>query len=334
MAWIDDLYSRIADFRQVVGVKLNFLYDTKEDKSNKKTNLLSADPAHYPNVPAVRDGINIAIIDAINALNIDLDTKFIKISEKGIPNGVVPLNNQGLIDVQYIPGFIDDVVDLVDILTTYPTSGMIVGQKWYNTATKKIFTATSATTGTTSDPISDVIYVNTQDNTTWRWTGTTMVQLNGGLVLGITSTTAFRGDHGKIAYDHTFIVGNPHNTQMTDIPGLTAEFALKANIRLDNLPSNLSPAEQSSIRSKLNVGTGNGTINTVGLAMPNFFNVSNSPLTGTGGTITVTLAVGYVMPTAAIAAQWDLAYQHSVDMGDATQPVPDWAAQLTAILNF
>lgn len=334
MAWIDNLYSRISDFRQVVGVKLNYLYDTKEDKVNKQTNLLSADPAHYPNVPAVRDGINVAIIDAINALNIDLDTRFIKISEKGIPNGVVPLNSQGLIDVQYIPGFIDDVIDLINIVTTYPTSGMTVGQRWYNTTTLKIFTATSSTTGTISDPIPDVIYVNTSNNTTWRWTGSTMVQLNGGLVLGTTSTTAFRGDYGNTAYNHTFLTGNPHNTQISDIPGLTAEFALKANIRLDNLPANLSSAEQASIRTKIGTGTGNGSISTVGLSMPNSFAVSNSPLTGSGGTITVTLAVGYIMPTTAQAAQWDLAYQHSVDMGDATQPVPNWAAQLTAILNF
>lgn len=39
-----------------------------------------------------------------------------------------------------------------------------------------------------------------------------------GLQLGETSTTAYRGDRGKIAYDHSQIIsGNPHGTTATDI---------------------------------------------------------------------------------------------------------------------
>lgn len=40
----------------------------------------------------------------------------------------------------------------------------------------------------------------------------------GGLTLGETSTTAFRGDQGKVAYDHSQITaGNPHGTTKTDL---------------------------------------------------------------------------------------------------------------------
>lgn len=40
----------------------------------------------------------------------------------------------------------------------------------------------------------------------------------GTLVLGETSTTAYRGDHGKAAYDHSQIVsGNPHGTTYQDV---------------------------------------------------------------------------------------------------------------------
>lgn len=39
-------------------------------------------------------------------------------------------------------------------------------------------------------------------------------------------------------------------------------------------------------------GSGGGTLNTVGLSMPSFLTVGNSPLTGTGGTISVTLNGG------------------------------------------
>lgn len=45
-----------------------------------------------------------------------------------------------------------------------------------------------------------------------------------GLVLGETSSTAYRGDKGKIAYDHSQTTGNPHNTTPADI-GADAEGA-------------------------------------------------------------------------------------------------------------
>jgi len=40
------------------------------------------------------------------------------------------------------------------------------------------------------------------------------------LELGETEYDAYRGDRGKVAYDHTRIAGNPHATQMADIPSL------------------------------------------------------------------------------------------------------------------
>lgn len=41
-----------------------------------------------------------------------------------------------------------------------------------------------------------------------------------GTELGETSTTAYRGDRGKTAYDHSQATGNPHNTAIADISGL------------------------------------------------------------------------------------------------------------------
>ena len=39
----------------------------------------------------------------------------------------------------------------------------------------------------------------------------------GGVSLGETSTTAYRGDRGKTAYDHSQITGNPHGTTAADV---------------------------------------------------------------------------------------------------------------------
>ena len=45
------------------------------------------------------------------------------------------------------------------------------------------------------------IYVALDTNKTYRWTGSTYVELSEGVVLGETSSTAYRGDRGKTAYD-------------------------------------------------------------------------------------------------------------------------------------
>ena len=41
--------------------------------------------------------------------------------------------------------------------------------------------------------------------------------MSSSLALGETSSTAYRGDRGKIAYDHSQATGNPHGTTKADI---------------------------------------------------------------------------------------------------------------------
>jgi hypothetical protein len=115
--------------------------------------------------------------------------------------GVVLLDDDTLIPSKFLPSYVDDVIDLLGgIVESTPTSGMTAGYKYYVTSTKKIFTASSATSGITSDPISDVIYVVPDDINgaiTYRWSGTTLVEIvNGGIVIGTTSGTAFEGNRG------------------------------------------------------------------------------------------------------------------------------------------
>lgn len=115
--------------------------------------------------------------------------------------GVVLLDYNTLIPSKFLPSYVDDVIDLLGgIVESTPTSGMTAGYKYYVTSTKKIFTASSATSGITSDPISDVIYVVPDDINgaiMYRWSGTTLVEIvNGGIVIGTTSGTAFEGNRG------------------------------------------------------------------------------------------------------------------------------------------
>lgn len=115
--------------------------------------------------------------------------------------GVVLLDDDTLIPSKFLPSYVDNVIDLLGGIVKYtPTSGMTAGYKYYVTSTKKIFTASSATSGTTSDPISDVIYVVPNDINgaiMYRWSGTALVKIvNGGIVIGTTSGTAFEGNRG------------------------------------------------------------------------------------------------------------------------------------------
>ena len=58
------------------------------------------------------------------------------------------------------------------------------------------------------------IYVDTATNLTYRWSGSAYVEISQSLALGETSSTAYRGDRGKIAYDHSQISHAPTNAEV------------------------------------------------------------------------------------------------------------------------
>lgn len=125
------------------------------------------------------------------------------IGNKGAANGVASLDSGGKIPASQLPAGYDNVDMLQSFVTTNPSSNMRIGQKFYNTTTKKIFTATSATTGVeTAVEGGDKIYINITENKSYRWTGATMVAVGdgSGVALGTTSSTAFRGDYGNTLY--------------------------------------------------------------------------------------------------------------------------------------
>ena len=61
------------------------------------------------------------------------------------------------------------------------------------------------------------IYVDTSTNLTYRWGGSGYVEISKSLALGTTSTTAYRGDHGLLAYQHISKIGNPHGLTLGDL---------------------------------------------------------------------------------------------------------------------
>lgn len=92
----------------------------------------------------------------------------------------------------------------------------------------------------------NVIYFAEDTELQYRWSGSEYVQMLGSLVLGETADTAYRGDRGKIAYDHSQLTaGNPHNTT-------------KANVGLGNVDNTsdinkpISTAVQTALNGKAN----------------------------------------------------------------------------------
>lgn len=61
------------------------------------------------------------------------------------------------------------------------------------------------------------IYVAQDTNKTYRWSGTTYVEISPSLALGTTSSTAFRGDYGNTAYQHATAKGSAFSSGLYKI---------------------------------------------------------------------------------------------------------------------
>jgi len=127
-----------------------------------------------------------------NATNIANNTSAITaINNKiGEPNGIAELDTTGKVPQSQLPSFVDDVVEYAS-LSNFPATGE-----------------------------SGKIYIAIDTNITYRWGGSTYVPIGSDLALGETASTAYRGDRGKVAYDHSQTQGNPHNTTIAQISGL------------------------------------------------------------------------------------------------------------------
>jgi len=93
----------------------------------------------------------------------------------------------GKIPASQLPSYVDDVLEYANI-AAFPGTGE-----------------------------SGKIYVALDTNKTYRWSGSAYVEISASLALGETSSTAYRGDRGKTAYDHSQTTGNPHNTTKSDV---------------------------------------------------------------------------------------------------------------------
>jgi len=114
----------------------------------------------------------------------------------------------GIIPAAQLPAFVDDVLEFAT-LAGFPTTG----------ETGKLYVA-----------------INT--NLVYRWTGSIYVAISDSLALGVTSSSAYRGDLGNTAYNHSQqSSGNPHNVTKTEVglPALINALQLVASNNLSDL---------------------------------------------------------------------------------------------------
>lgn len=126
----------------------------------------------------------------------------------------------GKIPAYQLPSSVDDITEVLGFFATAPVSAT-EQDLYYNTSDKKVYTYLSGVWSNPTTPESNKLYLTLNDDKIFRWSGTTFGEISASIVLGETSSTAYRGDRGKIAYDHSQINtgGNPHGTRLSEIVG-------------------------------------------------------------------------------------------------------------------
>lgn len=113
--------------------------------------------------------------------------------DAGVASGVAELDANGKVPSSQLPSYVDDVLEY---------------------ASESAFPATGET---------GKIYVALDTNLTYRWSGSAYVEISPSLALGETDSTAYRGDRGKTAYDHS-------QSDHSDIKPAFSESSTRANI--------------------------------------------------------------------------------------------------------
>lgn len=180
------------DFTDVLKNKL----DGIEAEANK----YELPPATHDDLGGVRGGDHI-LIDQNGTISVDVDGELsasstnpvqnstvkaaldekLNNAQKGAVGGLAELDANGKVPSGQLPSYVDDVIE----------GYLYQGSFYQDAAHQELIT-----------PESSKIYVDKTEEKTYRWGGSAYVVISESLALGETSSTAFRGDHGKTAYDH------------------------------------------------------------------------------------------------------------------------------------
>ena len=118
----------------------------------------------------------------------------------------------------------------------------------------KFYKETSHTTEIVSE--SGKIYIDLSTGKTYRWSGSTFVVISDTLALGETSSTAYRGDRGKVAYDHSQSAHAPSGAQANVIETVKVNgTALTPSSKAVNIAINGSNLKTSATKTASNTSS-------------------------------------------------------------------------------
>ncbi len=229
---LDNEYYDVADQNgnmDLIDVALHGLEASKETPAGAQAKANAAEAAaKAASVPTTRKVNGKALSSDVTITASDVEA--ISTAQKGSTNGVAELGSDGRVPAAQLPSYVDDVLE-------YGSMGSFPG------------------TGETGK-----IYIAQDTNRTYRWGGSSYVEISQSLALGETSSTAYRGDRGKTAYDHSQTVGDAHGLKQA-VPVTTSGTgsALTATI------SGLTLSDGVTLRLKLHTAISAGaTLNVNG----------------------------------------------------------------------
>lgn len=179
---------------------------------------------------------------------------------KGVNNGLAELDSNGKVPSSQLPSYVDDVLEGV-------ATGVVTNSA-NGTTTATGFILTNETEECV--PEAGKIYVDTTTNIQYRWSGSIFVTTGSNITLGETSSTAYRGDRGKTAYDHSQSAHAPSNAEVNQnafsnvVVGSTTIVADSKTDSLTLAGSNVTLTPDAT-NDKVTIGiTKNNVINALG----------------------------------------------------------------------
>lgn len=160
--------------------------EAENTRQSNETTRQSNESKRQSDTSSALTNVSAATTNCINATN-DLQNKldhhyFVLNSDIGTVGGVAELDENGHVPSSQLPSYVDDVIE------GYNIEGIFY----------KDINHSEVITGETGK-----IYVDLETNKTYRWSGSAFVVISETLALGETASTAYRGDWGKTAYDHS-----------------------------------------------------------------------------------------------------------------------------------
>jgi hypothetical protein len=172
----------------------------------------------------VADDSHNHVIANIDGLQTALNDK-LSIALKGANSGLAELDSNGKIPSAQLPSFVDDVLEF-ESQSNFPTTGE-----------------------------SGKIYIAIDTGKTYRWSGSVYTVISETIALGETSTTAYRGDYGKIAYTHSQSAHAPSDATKNDTDANLKNRANHTGTQLASTISDFANTVRGTVLTGLSTAT-------------------------------------------------------------------------------